>query len=75
MINAVVFYESSDLTSLHCFGRSSTYTANNRKDNMPPCLTTFETVIKLDGDGSHLMHISCSLSNKINILVINSRLF
>ena len=31
---------------------------------MPPCLTPFETVKKLDVDWPHLMHISCLLYQK-----------
>ena len=36
-----------DLASFKCFDRSSMYTANNRGDNVPPCLIPFETVKKL----------------------------
>ena len=50
-----------DLTSCKCADRSSTYTANIRGDKMPPCLTPFETVKKLDVDWPYLMHISCLL--------------
>ena len=39
-----------DPASCKCFDLSSTYTANNRGDNIPPCLITFETVKKLDVD-------------------------
>ena len=61
-----------DLASCKCFDRSSTYTANKRGDKMPPCLTPLETVKKLDVDWPHLIHISCLLYQKINILTINN---
>ena len=46
-----------DLASCKCFDRSSTYAANKRGDKMPPCLTPFETVKKLDVDWPHLYEI------------------
>ena len=64
-----------DLASCKCFDRSSMYTANKRGDKMPPCLTLFETVKKLDVDWPHFMHISCILYQKINILTINNGTF
>ena len=54
-----------DLASCKCFDRSSTYTANKRGDNMPPCQTHFETVKKLDVDWPHLMHILSLLYQKL----------
>ena len=35
-----------DFATLNCFDKSLTYTANNREDEMPPCLTPFEAVKK-----------------------------
>ena len=58
-----------------CFDRLSTYTANKRGDNMPPCLPPFQTVKKLDVDLPHLMRISCLLYQKINILTTNKGTF
>ena len=50
-----------DLASCKCFDRSSTYTANKRGYKMPPCLTPFETVKKLDVDCPHRENVKLSL--------------
>ena len=44
----------TDHASRKCFDKSSTYTANNRGDNMPPYLTLFEIVKKLDVDWPYM---------------------
>ena len=64
-----------NLASCKCFDRSSTYTANKRGDKMPSCQTPCETVQKLDVDWPYLMHISCLLYQKINILTISNEIF
>ena len=45
-----------DLASFKCFDKSSTYTVNNRGDKIPPCLTLFETVKKLNVYWPHLIN-------------------
>ena len=46
MINTLCPIKHPDHASLNCFDKSLTYTANNRGDKMPLCLTPFETVKK-----------------------------
>ena len=50
-----------DLASNNCLDKSSTYTANKRCDNIPPCLTLLEIMKDSDVAGLHLIHISCLL--------------
>ena len=56
-----------DVAPFNYFDKSSTYTANNRGDNLPPCLTLFETVKKLDVDWSYF---ETTVSNYVKCFIV-----
>ena len=63
-----------DLASFKCFDRSSTYTANKRGDNMPPCLTPFKTVKKLDVNWPHCQKVSNGLHYEMPLTHLKTRI-